>query len=1053
MVKVKDIIFREAKNLPTIQVLGDKYGIAYNTAIQRFEKKLNNSKLLSDKEIYPLAEFISDYYEMDFTEFKEKLKKRLGCTLNEKGYLIGLDNEQLLPIRNLAYFASKENKFDKELGGRERGKWIKTIYKDIGITTSQANIIADFINQTINNESLNSNDVIMLKYLKKIDKQTFSIYKVFKSVDVKEKKSLIRIINLYADGFFGQNNDYSEDIDRLEIDIINALQGGCNKRELKSNDPIKRIIHPKSSYNNCFFKCIQPYVPELGEKILKSECNRIRKLFDIKDNEPVDVRTALNIFSRYRNKGKDGIEIWANDVLVGEIKCKDSTLKLLLQDNHYSMIEIKKYQQCGDCGRKFINKHTCNTNMIVYKNIKEGKNRCVVNGFKRDKVNYDKQNEDTVIIHYDIETHTRQGQENMKIHTPYIIGFVDSICNKFQYFTGTYCMEKFILHLFTYHEKSKVYINAFNGSKFDHYEFVKKLNKMYNENPQMIKLKELVLNNGAILKASVGNIDCFDISKHITGTLRQNLLELGCSVQKGDFDYSLGDDWEKMTDDDQSLCLQYLKGDVMGLKELSEKLNHSCFQSFGVNLYKYLSTSQLTYAVWVNFLYKESKNPIFLQTPEQEKFFRESIYGGRTYKYKNKFVSQQREEYISGNLTFEEIDDYLIDADVNSLYPAAMKNLFPTGTPRHLKPNFPSVTYYNKLILEGEKCPVGIFRIEYVTNKNLIDGILPRREDGRLIWDLKDHTGIYNSVDIDNALELGYKIKLVEGYYWEKTENVFDNYINYLYDFKKNANKGSAQYTLAKLMMNGLYGKTIQRPILDENVIIRLHEEFIKLHIKFGGVAMRALSDGSFYLTYQDKDKLASKITKPCYLGSFILGYSRKIMLDYLQKSNPYFNSDQFDQQIANAPYYTDTDSIQIHKRNLNGLSLNNEIGGISDDLGENCKILYGGWIAPKLYFLEYAEKTNDSEEVKYHLRGKGIPKDQLTIEMFESMMTGKSINIEMQRNFKRIHVNRNSKQKDIDNFSILQLDALGKQINTVPWRGRHFIGNSSVPLHHNSIN
>jgi hypothetical protein len=110
--------------------------------------------------------------------------------------------------------------------------------------------------------------------------------------------------------------------------------------------------------------------------------------------------------------------------------------------------------------------------------------------------------------------------------------------------------------------------------------------------------------------------------------------------------------------------------------------------------------------------------------------------------------------------------------------------------------------------------------------------------------------------------------------------------------------------------------------------------------------------DGSFYLTYQDDDKLASKITKPCYLGSFILGYSRKIMLDYLQKSNPYFNT----AQIEHSPYYTDTDSIQIHKRNLNGISLNKEIGGISDDLGENCKILYGGWIAPKLYFLEYVE-------------------------------------------------------------------------------------------------
>ena len=160
-------------------------------------------------------------------------------------------------------------------------------------------------------------------------------------------------------------------------------------------------------------------------------------------------------------------------------------------------------------------------------------------------------------------------------------------------------MEKFILHLFMFQLKSKVYLNAFNGSKFDHYEFVKKLNKMYNENPQMLKLNELVLNNGAILKATVGNMDLFDISKHITGTLRQNLMELGCSVQKGDFDYSLGDDWEKMSQEDQTLCIKYLESDVMGLKELTEKLNLSCFENFGVNLYKYLSTSQ---AVWVNFL-------------------------------------------------------------------------------------------------------------------------------------------------------------------------------------------------------------------------------------------------------------------------------------------------------------------------------------------------------------------------------------------------------------------------------------------------------------------
>ena len=120
-------------------------------------------------------------------------------------------------------------------------------------------------------------------------------------------------------------------------------------------------------------------------------------------------------------------------------------------------------------------------------------------------------------------------------------------------------------------------------------------------------------------------------------------------------------------------------------------------------------------------------------------------------------------------------------------------------------------------------------------------------------WDLQDSVGVYNSVDIDNALDQGYKIQIVEGYYWEETEYVFDSYINFLYQFKKDSKKGTAQYTLAKLMMNGLYGKTIHRPILDENIIIRLQEELIKYHIKYGGVSMRALSNGSFYLIYQNE--------------------------------------------------------------------------------------------------------------------------------------------------------------------------------------------------------
>ena len=86
-----------------------------------------------------------------------------------------------------------------------------------------------------------------------MDKQSFSIYKIFKSVEVRDKQSLFYRINAYADGFFGQNENYSEDIDRLELDIIKTIQGGCNKRELRTNNFIMRLIHPKATNNNYFF--------------------------------------------------------------------------------------------------------------------------------------------------------------------------------------------------------------------------------------------------------------------------------------------------------------------------------------------------------------------------------------------------------------------------------------------------------------------------------------------------------------------------------------------------------------------------------------------------------------------------------------------------------------------------------------------------------------------------------------------------------------------------------------------------------------------------------
>ena len=157
-------------------------------------------------------------------------------------------------------------------------------------------------------------------------------------------------INTYADGFFSQNEDYSVDIDRLELDIIKALKGGCQKRELKTNDSSKRVVHPKAANNNFFFKCIQPFIPQLMTKIVKSECIKIRREFGLQDNQEVDVQTALKIFSHY-SISSNALEVWSiDDTLIAEVVGPTSTLRLLLNENHYSMLTLKEIiveQKCS----------------------------------------------------------------------------------------------------------------------------------------------------------------------------------------------------------------------------------------------------------------------------------------------------------------------------------------------------------------------------------------------------------------------------------------------------------------------------------------------------------------------------------------------------------------------------------------------------------------------------------------------------------------------------------------------------------------------------------
>jgi hypothetical protein len=576
-----------------------------------------------------------------------------------------------------------------------------------------------------------------------------------------------------------------------------------------------------------------------------------------------------------------------------------------------------------------------------------------------------------------------------------------------------------------------------------------------------LEVKDFVFNNNALIKLKYRNFSVFDTCKHLIGSLKDNLKAFGCVTQKGDFNHNLASEWETMAPELQTACLKYLKGDVIGLAELYDKLNGNIHEQYGVNITSFISTSQLTFALFKASI--RSQYYISLPTLESEAFYRQAIRGGRTYPSRRRFISESYIDYVNGRLDFDDIKDYCIDADVVSLYPASMaNNEYPIGDEKRLEAKYREQefkAYESKEFEANTPGAMGIYKVSYVSNKKLAHSIAGTRLDtGSLEWNLKDGVGHFSSVAIVDMLRNGYDIKLLDGYYWEESAPIFRDYIGGLFKKKEelaaDGKKGSVDYKLAKLLMNGLYGKCIQRPIHLKTASISTNAEFWAFWAVHIVESITQVGD-CYHISGTPRDflKKEESITKPSHLGVFILDYSRRIMVDYMKQANPHFNREvsggTVAEQTANDFYYTDTDSIQMHVTNAERIPNlgGSALGEIQDDLGKGCKIIRGLWIAPKLYMLEYIKQGDPRGKVRHHFRGKGLNLNQLSVEIFERLDDGYIIRNTREFQMKRIGAKRNSKQKHLQQFSILHETHLTKFVNANKWKGRRFVNEcDSVP-------
>lgn len=457
-------------------------------------------------------------------------------------------------------------------------------------------------------------------------------------------------------------------------------------------------------------------------------------------------------------------------------------------------------------------------------------------------------------------------------------------------------------------------------------------------------------------------------------------------------------------------------------------------------------------------------------------------------KLMNECFGELKELY--GNIK-NSFTDYIVNCDVTSLYPAAMsgflegKELYissKNGKFKYLvnKPEYPcgilkeiSINDNDsdkdiddkqiecmKMFKEGH---LGIYKISYVVPKHITYPVLPKGEYigncNRKVgvdWSLSDNEGYYTSIDIENARCAGYKISFLgDCVYWTRKANVFSEYINKFIVMKNEADKigNEALRSICKLFMNSLFGKTLQAPIISETMVINNLIEF-DAFIKTHHLDEFTFSNGKLIVT-GDVIDADHKMVKPSQLGTFILAYSRRIMLYYMMLLDPSLRN------INKMITYMDTDSAHIKCEYLHiwkdaGLYVdkkNAQLGLFTSDIKNEGIILSEINLGPKSYMYEYLDSEGLFDDTK---KSKGIPKKLIKKEFYVDASKEEYYNIGGKQNIAKFETFTKLLYKP-NNFQLpmfsIKIDETCRKFNSKRWVKWVLIDNVFYPMHHEILN
>lgn len=424
-------------------------------------------------------------------------------------------------------------------------------------------------------------------------------------------------------------------------------------------------------------------------------------------------------------------------------------------------------------------------------------------------------------------------------------------------------------------------------------------------------------------------------------------------------------------------CIKYLNKDLESLLNIMDTFNKYVFRKYDVQMTDSATISRLALNIFLKDYLKESCLPVIKSNMYKD--IKQAYFGGVTEVYKP----------YGRNLYYY---------DVNSLYPFSSLNPMPGKT----------CNYIEDLSDEGLQIDdlFGFFYCE-VETKNDYLGLLPVRGDGGILMPNGSWSGWYFSEELKFAANNNYKIKVVKGYNFDRSENVFNQYVHDIYKVKSNS-EGHIK-AIAKSLLNNLlgrFGMNINKPKteivngdkLKEIQCTRRYESYPKqitndeYLISYYPVVSREICEShgidyvKVYMNSSDKIEMEKdkefndvSLTTAAAVTSYARIYMSKVKLDVLSKGGNI--------------YYTDTDSLVTDK------PLNHDL--IGDKIGQ-FKLEYlvkkAYFITSKTYCLIIKENYTKAKLKKGDtcIKVKGAFNTSLNLKDFMDMYKG--INVEAKK-------------------------------------------------------